>query len=55
VEARGRSRFRHVGRAILATLSIGLAWWVFDLLGRGLMRLPSSVHEGTVWEEIVPE
>jgi hypothetical protein len=55
VQSRAGSRFRHVGRAVLALLSIGLAWWFFDLLGRGLMRLPSSVHEGTVWEEIVPE
>lgn len=55
VQAQGRSRFRHLGRAVFAMLSICLAWWVFDLLGRGLMRLPSSVHEGTVWEEIADE
>jgi hypothetical protein len=55
VHVHDRSRFRHLGRGLLAALSICVAWWFFDLVGRGLMRLPSSVHEGTIWEKITEE
>lgn len=27
-----------------------LCWMFFNLLGRALLRLPSSFHEGTVWQ-----
>ena len=49
---RRRSGLHHVGRALAAALGVATAWWFFDLIGYGLTRLPVSVHEGTVWQEI---
>jgi hypothetical protein len=51
----GRSRFGVIGRALCAVLGLCLAWWFFDLVGQGLMRVPASVHEGSIWEEISNE
>ena len=47
-----RSHFAQILRGTFAVLGIATAWWFFDLMGRGLILLPSSVHEGKVWEEI---
>ena len=47
-----RSRFGHVVRSFAAVLGLLVAWWFFDLIGRGLMLLPAKVHEGSVFEEI---
>jgi hypothetical protein len=55
VRAPGSSRFSAVGRAVCAVLGLCLAWWFFDLVGQGLMRLPASVHEGSIWENISDE
>lgn len=55
VQAPGGSRFSHIGRAFCAVLGLCLAWWFFDLIGQGLMRLPASVHEGSIWENISDE
>ncbi|HWM23856.1 MAG TPA: rhomboid family protein [Chthoniobacterales bacterium] len=52
VRAPGRSRFSPLGRALAAVLGLCLAWWFFDLVAQGLMRLPASVHEGSIWENI---
>ena len=46
-----RSPLRPLLRGIAALFGILVAWWFFDLMGRGLMLLPASVHEGTIWEE----
>ncbi len=46
------SRFRHVVRSFAALVGLLVAWWFFDLIGRGLMLLPADVHEGTVWEDL---
>lgn len=51
VEKRERSFFRPILRSGLALVGVLLAWWFFDLLGRGLMKLPASVHEGTIWKQ----
>ena len=40
----GLLRLTQTGGAIL------LIWIVFYLLGLGLLALPSSFHEGTIWE-----
>jgi len=50
-----RSRFRRIIPCLGAVVGISLGWWFFDLVGRGLMLLPPSVHEGTVWEELDEE
>jgi hypothetical protein len=50
-ETQRRSRFGGLLRATGAMFGVLVAWWFFDLIGRGLMLLPASVHEGTVWEE----
>src|SRR5438128_2599445 len=50
VEKRERSILGLFLRSFLAMLGFLTAWWFFDLLGQGLMKLPASVHEGTVWE-----
>jgi hypothetical protein len=55
VQATGSSRFGLIGRAVFGLLGLFLAWWFFDLVGQGLMRLPASVHEGSVWENISDE
>lgn len=49
---RRRSFFGPAVRAVLVCLGVLLAWWFFDLLGQGLMKLPASVHEGTVWKKV---
>lgn len=49
VQARTPSRFA-VLRITGAILGIFVAWWFFDLVGRGLILLPASVHEGTIWQ-----
>jgi hypothetical protein len=55
VQFTGGSRFGQIGRAFCAVVGLCLAWWFFDLVGQGLMRLPASVHEGSVWENISNE
>ena len=36
----------------LAQCALGLliAWYFFFLIGEGLLKLPSSFHEGTLWQ-----
>ncbi len=48
---RGRFRAGLAGlRRLLASCAgVALAWWLFDSVGRLLLLLPSSVHEGTIW------
>ena len=44
-----RRRF-HPLRALAGLLGLAALWLVFYAGGRLLLALPSSVHEGTVWE-----
>jgi hypothetical protein len=47
----GHARRHHFGR-ILATIIGGLGLWLFFLLaGLLLARIPTEVHEGTVWRQ----
>jgi len=55
VGQRRRSIFGQLSRALLALLGLFVAWYFFDLMGRGLMKLPASVHEGTIWQELSSE
>lgn len=47
--------FAAVLRYGAAIVGITIAWWFFDMIGRGLILLPASVHEGTVWEKITSD
>lgn len=51
-EPQRRSALGGTLRSIGAITGVVVAWWFFDLVGRGLMLLPADVHEGTVWEEL---
>jgi hypothetical protein len=55
VEKHERSVVGSLLRSLMAVLGLLTAWWFFDLLGQGLMKLPASVHEGTVWESAASE
>lgn len=48
-EARRRS-FAPLGRVTMAITGLLVAWIFFFLIGRLLVNIPASVHEGTVWE-----
>src|SRR5712691_9584333 len=52
VEKKDRSALGSLVRGLMAVVGLLVAWWFFDLLGQGLMKIPASVHEGTVWKKI---
>ncbi len=54
VEApRRKSRFLLVmSRTFQLLAGVLVLWLVFFLLGRALLTLPSSFHEGTIWDTI---
>jgi hypothetical protein len=37
-------------RLALSVLAVALIWFFFFLIGRGLLAIPSSFHEGTIWK-----
>jgi hypothetical protein len=45
-----RRRFARLSRVVLAFVGILTAWVFFNLLGHILLKIPVSVHEGTIWE-----
>ena len=46
LQRRGFGSVVRLGQCLLGLL---LAWFFFYLLGEGLLALPSSFHEGTLW------
>lgn len=50
--ASGLKRFGGLARIIHFALGAMLIWMVFYYMGQLLLALPSSFHEGTLWEEI---
>lgn len=44
-------RFPGVLAFLQCLLAVGLAWFFFFLIGKGLLAIPTSFHEGTMWEE----
>jgi hypothetical protein len=50
-----RRRLAHVRRLVLAGAGIVTAWIFFDLLGHILLKIPVSVHEGTIWQKAAEE
>lgn len=47
---RGRARFDFLVRAFQLAAGLMIVWVFFMLIGRGLLALPSSFHEGTLWQ-----
>jgi hypothetical protein len=45
-------RFRLRGLLLIAqcVFSLLIAWYFFFLIGDGLLKLPNSFHEGTLWQ-----
>jgi len=48
--AKPKRNFAGVGRVALCTLGLLVAWFFFDLVGEGLLSIPSAFHEGTLWQ-----
>jgi len=38
------------GHALQCLLGIVVVWFFFYLIGEGLLSLPTSLHEGTLWK-----
>jgi hypothetical protein len=51
-----RGWFLWITQAAAAFCGLFVAWLCFYYLGQGLLAVPSSFHEGTVWrEKFLPE
>lgn len=48
---RRRRRWQGVGLLLRATLGFLVLWTLLYYAGQILLRIPSSVHEGTLWRE----
>lgn len=45
-----RPAFAQVLRLAQCALGILIAWFFFFLIGAGLLKIPASFHEGTLWQ-----
>lgn len=45
-----RFAFAKILRLAHFVFAVLLAWFFFFLIGSGLLKLPTSFHEGTLWE-----
>lgn len=45
-----RLAFARILRVAQCVLGILLVWFFFFLIGEGLLKLPTSFHEGTLWQ-----
>jgi hypothetical protein len=45
-----RTAFARLLRLGQCAFGIGVAWFFFFLIGEGLLKLPDSFHEGTLWQ-----
>jgi len=50
-----RPAFVYILRLAQGALGILIAWWFFFLIGEGLLKLPDSFHEGTLWQASSPD
>lgn len=46
------ARFAATGRAALFLVAFLLIWVFFFTMGRALLAIPTSFHEGAVWESL---
>lgn len=44
-----RAPLAAAGRIVLVALGVITLWFFFYVIGRGLLAMPSSFHEGAVW------
>lgn len=49
-EAQRKRRLGGVIQLAQALLGLLIAWLFFYMMGRGLLLIPATFHEGTVWE-----
>ena len=49
-----RRSFAGILRLGLSLLAVALAWFFFFLIGQGLLAIPDSFHEGTIWKTFAP-
>ena len=47
LQRRGFASLLRLGQCVLGVM---LAWFFFYLVGEGLLSLPASFHEGTLWK-----
>lgn len=48
---RQRGNFRVIVTFAQSALAMTLIWFFFFLVGKGLLAIPTSFHEGTLWEK----
>ena len=46
-----RARWRGLARVVQIALGLLICWTFFYWLGRTLLSVPSSFHEGTIWQK----
>ena len=49
------SRFDGILRLGMSVIGFALIWFFFFLIGRGLIAIPSSFHEGRIWKTFTVE
>ena len=49
--AQRKARLAAIIRVAMCGVGLLTVWFFFYLMGKGLLALPSSFHEGTVWQE----
>jgi hypothetical protein len=52
VQKQERKRYRKILKLIPLAIGFFTAWLFFYWLGESLLFLPSSFHEGTLWETL---
>lgn len=45
-----RPAFTRIVRAAQCLAGLVIAWFFFFLIGEGLLKIPTSFHEGTLWQ-----
>jgi hypothetical protein len=48
-------RFAGFGRVVLSLTALAIAWFAFFVLGRSLLAIPASFHDGTIWKTLTEE
>ena len=41
-----------VSATLQLLLGVMILWFCFFMAGRGLLAIPSSIHEGAIWQKI---
>jgi hypothetical protein len=45
-----RLKLTQIFRALQFAFSILLVWYFFFLIGEGLLKIPTSFHDGSIWQ-----